>query len=112
MRKYRVFSGASADFNNATVIATEMVKSYGMSEKVGVRTVDFRNKTICQTTGDLVDAEIKRLLQVSFTKSSLTGVQKRKRLNITSNICELLLRITNQTKSYSVVYQRSYVTLR
>ena len=46
-----------------------MVKTYGMSEKVGVRTVDFQNKTICQTTGDLVDAEIKRLLQVCLTKS-------------------------------------------
>ena len=73
-----VFSGASSDFNNATQIATEMVKSYGMSEKVGVRTVDFRNKTICQTTGDLVDAEIKRLLQVSLT----TGAHEKKGLNI------------------------------
>ena len=97
-----VFSGASADFNQATVIATEMVKTYGMSEKVGVRTVDFQNKTICQTTGDLVDAEIKRLLQVCFTKLTYSCSEKR-RLDSTISFCELLLRITNQTKYYNEI---------
>ena len=41
-----------------------MVKTYGMSEKAGVRVV--QNKNISPATSELVDAEIKRLLQVGL----------------------------------------------
>ena len=70
--------GASNDFEQATSIATAMVKKYGMSEKVGVRvfdeemvptlygtTVPTNTHTSVNTT-ELVDSEIRRLLQVSF----------------------------------------------
>ena len=52
---------------NATEIATSMVKLYGMSEKVGVRTVDVRREVVSQATKEAVDAEVKRLLQVSYS---------------------------------------------
>ena len=69
-------SGASSDFNSATGIATAMVKKFGMSEKVGVRTFDdeafdsglsmLKVNDLSPTTTDLIDSEIRRLLQVSL----------------------------------------------
>ena len=67
--------GASSDFSTATRIATAMVKQFGMSEKVGVRMFDneafdsglsmLKVNDVSPATTDLVDSEIKRLLQVS-----------------------------------------------
>jgi ATP-dependent Zn protease len=56
-------------FKNATEIAEAMVKKYGMSEKVGFRVhkdVDGEHTNYSSTTNELVDDEIKRLLQVLF----------------------------------------------
>lgn len=56
-------------FQAATSIAEEMVNSYGMSEKVGF---SFRRGNGGDgyqpgpSTSDLVDNEVKRLLQVNF----------------------------------------------
>ena len=70
-------SGASSDFTTATSIATAMVKNFGMSEKVGVRVFDneafdsglsmLKVNEVSPATTELVDLEIKRLLQVSYT---------------------------------------------
>lgn len=36
----KITSGASSDLKQATSIATHMVKDWGMSEKVGLRTIE------------------------------------------------------------------------
>ncbi|ESO02641.1 hypothetical protein HELRODRAFT_65229, partial [Helobdella robusta] len=74
-----VTTGAQADFSQATAIATAMVKQYGMSEKVGVRVfheedVDtglsfVKLNEVGPATTELVDNEIKRLLQESYERA-------------------------------------------
>lgn len=71
---YCVCIGASDDFKQATAVATAMVKRFGMSDKVGVRVfaeeeVDsgmsfLKVNELSPNTQELIDSEIKRLLQV------------------------------------------------
>ena len=55
----------------ATSIATHMVKEWGMSEKVGFRTIETNSSSLVVVndlspeTSELIDSEIKRLLQVT-----------------------------------------------
>jgi ATP-dependent metalloprotease len=75
----KVTTGASADFQGATAIATAMVKRFGMSEKVGVRVfheedVDtglsfLKLNEVGPGTTEMVDGEIKRLLQESYERA-------------------------------------------
>jgi len=64
----KVTSGAFSDLSEATQIATQMVKMFGMSEKVGLRTFNdpAETKELSAATTDAIDNEIKRILQVSF----------------------------------------------
>ncbi|KAG8222991.1 hypothetical protein J437_LFUL000699 [Ladona fulva] len=68
----KITSGASSDLKQATSIATHMVKQWGMSEKAGLRTIDDSNKNfvavndLSPSTSELLDAEIKRILQVMY----------------------------------------------
>ena len=72
----------------ATSIAIHMVKDWGMSEKVGLRTHDGNNSglvvvnEISPSSSDLIDAEIKRILTVSL--SLLTNVILTTELHIDS----------------------------
>jgi len=56
----------------ATKIAETMVKSFGMSDKVGFRSImenkDFfaSSTTYAPSTNEIIDNEVKRLLQVNF----------------------------------------------
>lgn len=71
-----ITSGASDDLKKATQLATLMVKEWGMSEKVGVRTFE-ENKNQLVTSGpevghitqELIDAEIKRFLNESYERA-------------------------------------------
>lgn len=75
----KVTTGASADFQGATSIATAMVKRFGMSEKVGVRVfheedVDtglsfLKLNEVGPGTTEVVDSEIRRLLQESYERA-------------------------------------------
>lgn len=75
----KVTVGASQDFQQATVIATNMVKKFGMSEKIGVRVfhdedVDtgmsfLKLNEVGPATTEAVDNEIKRLLQESYERA-------------------------------------------
>ncbi|KAK7092223.1 ATP-dependent zinc metalloprotease YME1L-like [Littorina saxatilis] len=76
----KVTTGASSDFQSATRIATAMVKSFGMSEKVGMRTFDngdgvdsglsmVRVNEVSPAIQEQVDMEIKRLLQESYDRA-------------------------------------------
>lgn len=71
----KITSGASNDLKQATAIATHMVKEWGMSEKIGLRTMSDNDKTyvkfneIGQATNDAIDSEITRLLQESYERA-------------------------------------------
>ncbi|XP_049764179.1 ATP-dependent zinc metalloprotease YME1L-like [Schistocerca cancellata] len=69
----KITSGASSDLKQATSIATSMVKEWGMSTNVGLRTYDSRDKLwvneLSPGTAELVDSEIKRLLMESYERA-------------------------------------------
>lgn len=76
----KVTTGASSDFQQATRIATAMVKKFGMSEKVGMRAFDngegfdsglsmVRVNEVSPAVQEQVDLEIKRLLQESYERA-------------------------------------------
>lgn len=54
-----LFIGASSDLKQATSIATHMVKDWGMSEKIGLRTMvenpkSFHAETLGPSTSEMV----------------------------------------------------------
>ncbi|XP_054707959.1 ATP-dependent zinc metalloprotease YME1L-like [Uloborus diversus] len=71
----KITSGASSDLKQATAIATQMVKVWGMSDKVGVRTFDEDKNSLivvselAQSTTEVIDAEIKRILLESYERA-------------------------------------------
>lgn len=69
----KVTTGASSDFSSATQMATQMVKMYGMSDKIGVRVFPQGEQAIAESlspqTQELLDQEIKRLLQDSYERA-------------------------------------------
>lgn len=71
----KITSGASSDLQQATSIAIHMVKDWGMSEKVGLRTHDGNNSgpvvvnDLSPSTSDLIDSEIKRILTESYERA-------------------------------------------
>ncbi|CAL1265789.1 unnamed protein product [Larinioides sclopetarius] len=71
----KITSGAASDLKQATAIATHMVKEWGMSEKVGVRTFDEERNSLVvvselsATTTEVIDAEIKRILSESYERA-------------------------------------------
>ncbi|XP_026840630.1 ATP-dependent zinc metalloprotease YME1 homolog isoform X2 [Drosophila persimilis] len=70
----KITSGASSDLKQATSIATHMVKDWGMSEKVGLRTIEpskglGTGETLGPNTIEAVDAEIKRILSDSYERA-------------------------------------------
>ncbi|KAK2579787.1 hypothetical protein KPH14_012180 [Odynerus spinipes] len=70
----KITAGAASDFKNATLIAESMVKYYGMSDKVGFRTYrdskdNFSNSEYAPSTNELIDNEVKRLLQESYERA-------------------------------------------
>uniref|UniRef100_A0A0K8VX04 ATP-dependent zinc metalloprotease YME1 n=2 Tax=Bactrocera latifrons TaxID=174628 RepID=A0A0K8VX04_BACLA len=70
----KITSGASSDLKQATSIATHMVKDWGMSEKVGLRTFDNAKglvaaESLGPNTVEIVDAEIKRILNESYERA-------------------------------------------
>lgn len=71
-----VTSGCSNDLKHATNVATQMVKHYGMSDRIGLRTFEDTSEqpfgggeVIGTTTTDAIDAEINRLLQESYDRA-------------------------------------------
>lgn len=70
----KITSGASSDLQQATSIATHMVKDWGMSEKLGLRTISDNPKSLHAeqlgpSTNELVDNEIKRILMESYERA-------------------------------------------
>lgn len=73
----KITSGASSDLKQATHLAMNMVKEWGMSEKVGVRTFeDHANALVAVSdlavsTTETIDAEVKRLLTESYDRAKV-----------------------------------------
>lgn len=70
----KITSGASSDLKQATSIATHMVKDWGMSEKVGLRTIEsskglYPNESLGPNTVEAVDGEIKKILNDSYERA-------------------------------------------
>lgn len=70
----KITSGASSDLKQATNIASHMVKEWGMSEKVGLRTIEspkglMTPETLASSTTEAVDTEIKKILQDSYERA-------------------------------------------
>lgn len=66
----KITSGASSDLKQATSIACHMVKDWGMSEKVGLRTIEGAkglspSETLSSTTIESV-RKLNFLLQIDF----------------------------------------------
>ncbi|XP_077292563.1 ATP-dependent zinc metalloprotease YME1L [Arctopsyche grandis] len=71
----KITSGASSDLKQATSIASNMVRDWGMSEKVGLRTLESSRgaftsgETLGPNTNEAVDVEIKRILTESYERA-------------------------------------------
>lgn len=70
----KITSGASSDLKQATSIASHMVKDWGMSEKVGLRTIESAkglqaSENLSSTTIESVDFEIKKILSDSYERA-------------------------------------------
>jgi len=76
-----ITTGAANDFSQATKLATDMVKRFGMSAKVGTRS--FRGEeqgagfgfarvnNISPSMQEMIDLEIKRLMQESYDRATV-----------------------------------------
>jgi cell division protease FtsH len=71
-----VSTGAYSDIQMATSIARAMVVNYGLSEKLGALDYDardgegFREKNISAHTEELIDSEIKTILDASYARAT------------------------------------------
>ncbi|MCE5339807.1 MAG: ATP-dependent zinc metalloprotease FtsH [Planctomycetaceae bacterium] len=83
-----ISSGASADIQMATAVAKEMVQEWGMSETLGP--IDFKNKPqeyfgaggqdYSQKTAEVIDAEIKKLIDSAYKLAKAVIEQNRDKL--------------------------------
>lgn len=71
-----VTTGASSDLEKATRLAERMVKNFGMSDKAGFRVIETRSnglneveESLSQQTQELIDQEIRRILQESYDRA-------------------------------------------
>jgi ATP-dependent metalloprotease len=59
-----VTSGASSDIETMTRLARAMVARYGLSEAVGLMTIDEEDQNVSAKTRELVDQEVRRITAV------------------------------------------------
>lgn len=64
-----ITTGASSDLQQASEVARAMVTQYGMSEKVGTVLIDENNDKISPELQNLIELEVKRLLQEAYTRA-------------------------------------------
>lgn len=80
-----VSSGASSDIQQATKMAYLMVSKFGLSTKVGVMYVDDESPKISEETKQLVEAEVRRLLDESYKRATKLIETHRKDLETIAN---------------------------
>jgi len=71
-----VATGASSDFEKATGVASLIVKSWGMSDAAGTRTYG-EAKYLSESMKELVDAEIRKLLDESYARAKTVISENR-----------------------------------
>lgn len=77
----KVTTGASSDFNQATRIATRMVTQFGMSDAVGKVFYEERDlEKLSPDLRNLINGEIKNLLDESYDRASKTLIKHRAEL--------------------------------
>ncbi|UMM22568.1 hypothetical protein L5515_003719 [Caenorhabditis briggsae] len=82
----KVTTGAADDLSKATQLAVQMVKVFGMSDKVGLRdyTADDKDSALVKVsdlspqTAELIDGEINRVLQESYKRAKDILTTKKK----------------------------------
>ncbi|XP_045529218.1 ATP-dependent zinc metalloprotease YME1L isoform X2 [Pieris brassicae] len=70
----KITSGASSDLKQATSIAIHMVREWGMSDRVGLRSMEapkgaFQQEQLGPQTNEMVDSEIKKILSESYERA-------------------------------------------
>ncbi|EEB13887.1 ATP-dependent metalloprotease, putative [Pediculus humanus corporis] len=67
----KITANAADDLDVTTALAASMIKSFGMSEKIGLRTIINSSSTNSsgQSVTDEVDVEVKRLIQESYERA-------------------------------------------
>ncbi|XP_054162272.1 ATP-dependent zinc metalloprotease YME1L-like [Oppia nitens] len=71
----KITTGAYDDLKKATNLATHMIKDYGMSDKIGVRTFEDDHNSLvvvndlAASTSENIDSEIKKMLQDSYERA-------------------------------------------
>lgn len=93
-------TGAANDLERATDIARKMVRTYGMSDKLGPITFGKHHEMIflgkelgeerdySETTANIIDAEVKKIIETSYEKAKLLI---EKQLNTVMTITNALL---------------------
>jgi len=93
----QVTTGAGNDLERATQLATRMVKHLGMSERMGLRTISdgydpetgTNSPPTSDNTKELIDVEIKRLLNESYERAKTLLKTHHKELKL---LAEALLK--------------------
>ncbi|MBI4541623.1 MAG: ATP-dependent metallopeptidase FtsH/Yme1/Tma family protein [Gemmatimonadetes bacterium] len=85
----KITTGAGNDIERATIMARRMVTQFGMSEKVGTIAVGDREqeiflgrelvqrREISERTSELVDGEVKRIIDVAYRRAHAILVENR-----------------------------------
>jgi ATP-dependent metalloprotease len=89
--KEKITGGASSDLESATSISEYMVKKLGMSEKFGLRVMETHRDAPPQSQGtkELVDSEIKLMMDDSYKRALTILTTHRRELNL---LAEALLK--------------------
>uniref|UniRef100_A0A0N4V6W3 AAA domain-containing protein n=1 Tax=Enterobius vermicularis TaxID=51028 RepID=A0A0N4V6W3_ENTVE len=81
----KVTTGAANDLKKATILATNMVKTFGMSDKVGLRDYSIEDSNafmkindLSPQTSEMIDQEINRLLNESYMRAKEVLVKHKK----------------------------------
>ena len=78
----QVTGGASSDLKNATSIARNMVCLLGMSDKLGLVNYASNNFNYSQATAELIDSEVRRIINECNIEVERTIIQYRQKLDL------------------------------
>lgn len=81
-----VTSGASDDFKKVTAIASNMVTSWGMSDKIGWLNFEDNgqrwNKPFSEKTAELIDQEVRRIIKEAHDKCEKLLLEKKTEIGL------------------------------
>lgn len=82
-----VTSGASSDFEQATLMARAMVTQYGMSKQVGLVSYNYEEdgKTMSSETRLLIEEEVKNFLEKAYNNAKAILTKHNKELHALAN---------------------------